>query len=165
MPQTRSRPDRGRPTVYKAEYEVQAAKLCRLGASESDLADFFNVTTVTIWRWRLKYPDFCNALKVGKHAADDRVEASLYHRAVGYSYNSEKVFQFQGEIIRAPIVEHFPPDVGAISLWLKNRRPSEWRDRQDVQVDVHLSLGELVNLSYKPDVSELPPPKVIDNED
>ena len=123
------------------------------------------MTAVTIWRWRSRYPDFCNALKVGKHPADDRVEASLYHRAVGYTFNSEKVFQFQGEIIRAPIVEHVPPDVGAASLWLKNRRPAEWRDKQDVQVDVHLSLAELVNLSYKPDVPELPPPKVIDIEE
>jgi hypothetical protein len=138
----------------------QAAKLCELGASESDLANFFNVTTVTIWRWRSSYPDFCNAVKVGKHAADDRVEVSLYHRAVGYTYSGEKVFQFQGKIIRAPLVEHVPPDVAAATLWLKNRRPAQWRDKQDVQIDVHMSLAELVNMSYRSDLPKLPAPPV-----
>lgn len=33
--------ERGRPTDYKPEYAEQAAKLCALGATDMDLADFF----------------------------------------------------------------------------------------------------------------------------
>ena len=61
--------------------------------------------------------------------ADDRVERSLYHRAVGYSFESEKIFHHQGEVVRVPIIEHVPPDVGAAMSWLKNRRPDKWRDK------------------------------------
>jgi hypothetical protein len=33
--------ERGRPTKYKEEYNEQAYKLCLLGATDKELADFF----------------------------------------------------------------------------------------------------------------------------
>jgi hypothetical protein len=39
----------------------------------------------------------------------------LYQRALGYDHNGK----------------HYPADVTACIFWLKNRRPGEWRDRQD----------------------------------
>lgn len=123
-----------RPSSYKPEYAEQAAKLCKLGATDADLADFFGVSTTTIWRWQGQFAEFCNALKVGKEEADARVERSLYQRATGYTFSSEKVFNHQGEIVRAPITEHCPPDTTAMIFWLKNRKPDEWRDARDVNV-------------------------------
>ena len=55
-------------------------------------------------------------------------------RAVGYSYHSEKFLQYEGQMIRAPIVEHVPPDVNACRLWLMNRRPDKWRDKPEVSL-------------------------------
>lgn len=118
----------GRPSSYKQEYAKDAEKLCRLGATDNELADFFEVDRVTIYRWKHQFPEFCHALKTGKDALDARVEQSLYHRAVGYTFDSEKVFQFQGQIVRAPVKEHVPPDTTAGIFWLKNRRPKDWRD-------------------------------------
>jgi hypothetical protein len=59
--------------------------LCELGATDRDLAEFFGVTTVTS-----QQREFCNALKVRRGPAEDRVERSLYQRAVGYTYSSER---------------------------------------------------------------------------
>ena len=56
-------------------------------------------------------------------------------RDPGYSYHTEKVFQYDGQIVRAQIVEHVAPDVNACRLWLMNRRPSGWPDRQEVKLD------------------------------
>lgn len=123
----------GRPTDYKPEYAEQAEKLCKLGATDIDLADFFEVSDRTIYRWQAKHPEFCQALKAGKQSADERVERSLYHKAVGYTFDSEKVFQFQGEIVRAATREHVPPDTTAMIFWLKNRRPEAWRDKHEVE--------------------------------
>src|SRR5690606_33065042 len=100
----------GRPKSYKPEFAKQASKLCELGSTDKELADFFEVDTSTIYRWRNEYDEFCEAVIVGKERSDERVERSLYNRAVGYTYESEKVFQFQGAIIRAPTLEHVPPD-------------------------------------------------------
>lgn len=121
----------GRPTDYKAEFAEQARKLCELGATDFELAEFFRVDTRTIYRWKNTQEDFCQAVIVGKEKADDRVERALFNRAVGYSFESEKVFQFQGDVIRAETVEHVPPDPGAALNWLKNRRGEKWRDKHD----------------------------------
>lgn len=121
-----------RPTNYKPEFAEQARKLCELGATDMELADFFKVSDRTIYRWQTQFPEFCQALKAGKDFADERVERSLYHRATGYTFDSEKVFQFQGRIVRAKTKEHAPPDTTAMIFWLKNRRPEAWRDKSEV---------------------------------
>lgn len=120
--------DQGRPTKYESEYDAQAAKLCELGATDMELADFFNVSLSTLHLWKLKHPSFSDSLKVGKDKADERVKRSLYNRAVGYTYESEKIFHNSGEIVRASTREHVPPDIGAAMSWLKNRCRDEWVD-------------------------------------
>lgn len=124
---------RGRPTSYRPEFVEQIRKLCELGATDYEIAGFFNVSTVTIHRWRIEHEDFCNASVVGKEAADNRVERAMYQRAVGYSFESEKVFQNNGQIVRADLVEHVPPDPGAAKHWLANRRPEAWREKVAVE--------------------------------
>lgn len=124
--------ERGRPTDYRPEFAEQAAKLCALGATDYELADFFGVDTRTIYRWKNVHDDFCQSVTCGKERADERVERALFNRAVGYTFESEKVFQFQGEVIRADTVEHVPPDPGAAKLWLTNRRPEQWREKQEI---------------------------------
>lgn len=123
----------GRPTKYKPEYARIAAALCRRGATDFELAEEFEVTTVTIWNWQSKYEEFFNALREGKAAFDDRIERSLAQRATGYAYHTEKVFQFQGSIVRAKVVEHVPADIGAAKLWLTNRRPDKWLELSKVE--------------------------------
>lgn len=100
------------------------------GATDFEVAEELGVTNRTLYRWKAKYPEFCQALKVGKELADDRVEASLYHRAIGYTHHTVKVFQFQGAPVIVPVLEHVPPDVGAATMWLTNRRSAEWRAKQ-----------------------------------
>jgi len=124
---------RGRDTTYKIEYAKQAASMCKLGATDLELADHFEVTVRTIKNWEKHHPSFFKALRRGKAAADERVERALYSRAMGYSYESEKLFfdAKNGEVVRAETIEHVPPSDTAISLWLRNRKPAEWRDRVD----------------------------------
>lgn len=122
----------GRPSEYEDDYAEQAKKLCALGATDVDMADFFGVSLRTINNWKVRYPEFLHALKEGKDAADDRVERSLYHRAVGYTFDAVKIMSYEGSVIEAPYREHVPPDTTAAIFWLKNRRPSDWRDRREL---------------------------------
>jgi hypothetical protein len=77
---------------------------------------------------------FLHALKGGKDSADDRVERSLYQRAVGYTYDAVHFSSFQGNVTETPYREHVAPDVVAQIFWLKNRRPDQWRDKQIQEV-------------------------------
>lgn len=126
----------GRPTDYEPEYAVQAEKLCLLGATDSELADFFEVATRTIYRWQVQFPEFSQALKDGKQQANDRVRRSLYHKAIGYSHESVKIFMPSGAVepVYAPYTEHTAPDTTAAIFWLKNREPGLWRDRVQQEI-------------------------------
>ena len=124
----------GRPSSYKPEYAKMARHLCKLGATDADLAEAFGVSVVTIDNWKIKYPEFLGSLKASKEEADNRVERSLYARATGYSYDAVKIFHTKdGKIIKVPYTEHVPPDVTAQIYWLKNRRPDRWRDVQNIE--------------------------------
>jgi hypothetical protein len=39
-------------------YAKIAAQMCKLGATDADLAAAFGVTTVTIWNWQSRYEEF-----------------------------------------------------------------------------------------------------------
>lgn len=135
----------GRPSKYKPEFAVQARQLTDLGATDRELATFFEVAESTLNLWKLAYPEFSESLKLGKDAADKRVEQSLYHRARGYSHEAVKILMTKdGDVYREEYVEHYPPDTTAAIFWLKNRKPAEWRDKQEVEHSGKLTLEELV---------------------
>lgn len=127
---------RGRPSKYKPEFCEQGAKLCKLGATDREMAEFFKVSEATFHLWKSVHPEFSESLKLAKEEADNRVEQSLYRRALGYSHDSVHVSNYQGEVTLTPIVEHFPPDTTACIFWLKNRKPEVWRDKSDIDVNV-----------------------------
>lgn len=119
-------------SAYNRAYAAQAKKLCQLGATDQELADFFDVAKKTISRWKHAHPEFHKALTVGKEVADERVKRSLYMRAVGYEHDAVKIFlSKEGVPIYAPYTEHCPPDTTACIFWLKNREPDKWREKQD----------------------------------
>ena len=60
--------------------------------------------------------------------ADERVERSLYRRAVGYTYDAIKIMQNKGVVVTHKYKEHVPPDTTAAIFWLKNRRGEAWKD-------------------------------------
>lgn len=121
----------GRPSMYRVAYNQQAEKLCRLGATDRDIADFFGVSETTLNNWKLKHPSLLESLKRGKDEVDALVEQSLFRRATGYTHPATKFFQAGGEILRQDYVEHYPPDATSMIFWLKNRQPDRWRDKRD----------------------------------
>lgn len=135
----------GRPSSFKPEFVEQARQLAALGATDREVAQFFKVAESTLNLWKHTHPEFSESLKVGKSSADERVEQSLYRRAVGYTYDSEKVFQFQGDIVRAETTEHVPPDTTAGIFWLKNRKPEEWRDVKHIDGNMKHSLADITD--------------------
>lgn len=120
----------GAPSLYKPEYAEQTRKLCLLGATDAELADFFNVAESTINNWKEAHPEFLESIRKGKEIADAEIADSLYNRAKGYSHPEDKIFQYEGAPIIVPTVKHYPPDTAAAIIWLKNRQPKKWRDKQ-----------------------------------
>lgn len=136
----------GRPTDYRDEFVGQVEKLCAFGATDIEIADFLEVDVSTIYRWKNTHPEFCEAVRAGKDACDERVVRSFYNRCVGYSYDAVKIFMPASaeSPVYAPYREHVPPDPGAALNWLKNRRGDEWRDKHDVEHSVTVNLADVI---------------------
>jgi hypothetical protein len=141
----------GRPTSYRPEYAAKAQEIFARGATLQEAAECFGVARSTIQLWLIRHEDFSVAAKVGMEIADDRVELSLYERAVGYTQEAVKIFMPAGatEPVYAPYIERFPPDPGACLNWLKNRRPDKWREKQELEHTGKLTLEQLVLGSFR----------------
>jgi hypothetical protein len=125
----------GQPTLYRPNYCTQAHNYCLLGATNEDLAGFFDVTRRTIDNWIASHADFAAAVRSGRVVADMRVARCLYERAVGWQQTVERTVLHQGaEKVLKNIVNH-PPDVRACIFWLRNRRRESWGDRAPVSDD------------------------------
>lgn len=142
----------GRPSAFRPEFVEKARTLCQAGLTDLELADFFGVSSTTINNWKHQDGAFLATLKNAKDVSDERVERSLYHRAVGYSFETEEIFQYQGEVVRAKVRKHVPPDVTAQIFWLKNRRKDAWRDVHRHEIG---RAGEFDKLSDAELVTEL----------
>ena len=91
----------------------------RDGLTDEQIAHNCGITVKTLYEWKNRYSDICDALKKGKEIVDYEVENALLKRAK------------QG-------------DVTAQIFWLKNRRPEKWRDK--VQFTDETSLKKLDSL-------------------
>ncbi|MCK8490746.1 terminase [Spirosoma sp. RP8] len=121
----------GRPGGYKPEYAKQVHNICLLGAIDSEIAFFFDISVRTLNYWKKRYPDFREAMWRGKIIADAEVAEALFRLACGYTYTETQVWLLKdanGErVIRHIEVEkHLPPNVRACQFWLTNRQPHKW---------------------------------------
>lgn len=153
---------RGRPESYDPAFVDQARKLCKLGATDDELADFFEVSTRTIYRWKNTHEDFCQALKIGKDLADNRVERSLYNKAVGFYFTEQQAIkvkkgQYLEEVKVVDVEKYTAPDTTAMIYWTKNRKKQEWRDRVEHTGEDGAPLNSGFNLSglSKEDLNDL----------
>jgi hypothetical protein len=120
----------GRPSPYdQQKHPEQARRLCLLGATDAEMAEFFGVAESTLNLWKTKHAGFSEAIKGGKIAADSEVADRLYQRAMGYSHSAVKILQHEGRPVYADYTEHYPPDATSMIFWLKNRQPDRWREK------------------------------------
>lgn len=152
----------GRPTKYKDSYNDLAYKLCLLGATDKDIAQFFEVCEATINNWKIEFPEFLESLKKGKEIADMNVAQKLFDRATGavvkqqqahklkrvVYVNGKKSEEFE-EIEVVDLFQEQPPDTTALIFWLKNRKSEQWRDKVDHDVNTTVSIKDYSNMSLE----------------
>lgn len=137
----------GRPTLYKEEYAEQARKLCLLGTTDVELADFFEVAESTIHLWKIEHPDFSESIKKGKAQADANVADRLYQRAMGFEHPEVDIRVVNQEIVKTPITKIYAPDPTAAIFWLKNRQRAKWRDKVDTELSGNVRVVSAKDLS------------------
>lgn len=131
----------GQPTKYEARFADIAERHCLLGATIDDLAAAFKVAVSTVNLWISSIPEFSDAVARGRSDADARMAQSLFNRGLGAVIKQRKPVTLRSDdgSTRIEIAEYdeaYPPDTMAASLWLRNRRPDLWRDKQEHDVTV-----------------------------
>lgn len=128
---------KGRPSLFRDEYCEQVEKLCKLGATDSDIAEFFNVTEATINNWKSKQPDFFESIRAGKILADIKVANALFDGAMDRVVIEQQAFKVkigphEEKVEIVEVEKVIPADFRNQQFWLKNRKSDEWRDSKDI---------------------------------
>lgn len=109
----------------------------RDGLTDEQIAQNIGIVSSTLYDWKNKYPEISEALKRGKEVVDRQVENALLKRALGYEYYEvtyETIEEDDGmtvERVTKRVRKYEKPDSTAQIFWLKNRKPEEWRDKQE----------------------------------
>ena len=134
-----------RPSVYeKYNWDEKLdliKKWARDGLTDKEIAEKMGINKSTLYEYKKKYTDFANALKENKRVADAKVEQALYKNAIGYHYKEESMAP-SGKI--QEIRRYAKPQTSAQKMWLRNRQPDKWRDKQEHKIEGDLSFANLV---------------------
>ena len=104
----------------------------REGLTEEQIAKNMGISYRTLSEWKVRFPQILQAIKKGKAPVDFEVENALLKRALGYDWEETTTEVYgSGEKHIKKVTRHVPPDVAAIAIWLKTRKPTKWRDRPD----------------------------------
>lgn len=127
---------------------IRIAAWTRNGLSEEQIAKNFGISYNTFKRAK-KDPEYGElitaALIQTKDVVDMQVENMLYKRAMGYEYDEVKEEYESGILVKRTVTKKVVvPDTSAQIFWLKNRKPSEWRDRREVDNTVALEKLDMV---------------------
>lgn len=151
--------------MAKSKYEthveprlIEIEGWARDGLTDEQIARNLGVAYSTFRDYRDKNPALLATLKRGKEVVDREVENALLKRALGYSHEEVTKELVNGELKVTKVVEkRVPPDTTAQIFWLKNRKPADWRDKKDVEVnaEVKTEVSELSDEQLEKEIAKL----------
>lgn len=110
----------------------------RDGLTDEQIAHNMGIKRQTLYEWMKRFPDISDALKKGKEVVDRQVENALLKNALGFYYEEETVTN-KGDVVT--VRKYEKPNTTAQIFWLKNRKPKQWRDKQELQHDGDMKIS------------------------
>ncbi|RKI36262.1 helix-turn-helix domain-containing protein [bacterium D16-51] len=108
----------------------------RDGLTDEQISENMGISVRTLYRWKVKHCQICQALKKGKDAADREIENALFKRAKGYDFTETRKKIKNGVVVEeTTTIKHIPGDTTAQIFWLKNRKPGYWGNGNDFMGD------------------------------
>lgn len=150
----------GRKSKYHSHVEPKLLLVeawARDGLTQDEIARKLGVAMSSFSDYKLKFPEFTEALKRGQEVVDVEVENALFKRALGYRYDEvtrepgtvmdEETGEEKRVMVETKrVTKEVQPDVTAQIFWLKNRKPEVWRDRQQLDLKGELTVKKLEDL-------------------
>ena len=126
---------------------IKLEGMARDGLTDEQIAQNIGIARSTLSVWKNRFIDISDSLKRGKEVIDRQVENALLKRALGYEYEEVKMVVEKDEKgnekkRQEKVIKKVVPDTTAQIFWLKNRKPVEWRDRQNIEHSGHVDISE-----------------------
>lgn len=137
--------------LFTAKLPSQLAEIAEHGLHDGEIAAILGLQIKQYYQLKHKHQDLRDALIAAREVMDAKIELALCKRAMGYEYeeikrststDGSKTWETTHKTTKA-----MAPDVTAQVFWLKNRRPSDWRDVQRIEmVDINDALRQAQQL-------------------
>lgn len=119
----------------------------RDGLTDEDIAHNIGISRSTLKEWKKKIPAISATLNTNKAIADIRVENALFKKAIGCTVKEKVISKIKnpdGTVTETErtVERELPPDTTAGIFWLKNRKPKDWRDKQEVELSGNVGMTD-----------------------
>lgn len=126
------------PSVEHIAKVKIAAIECR---TTKQFCEFLDVDSVIFKHWVNTNIEFRKAYRSWRDHATEQVEQALAKKAIGFTKRTRKqILTRAGQVVELVQEEYFPPDSAAAGMWLKNRNGKEWKDTQQIDVNVQTNI-------------------------
>ena len=119
----------------------------RDGLTDEDIAHNIGISRSTLKEWKKKIPAISATLNTNKAIADIRVENALFKKAIGCTVKEKVISKIKnpdGTVTETErtVERELAPDTTAGIFWLKNRKPKDWRDKQEVELSGNVGMTD-----------------------
>lgn len=120
-------------TKWTPDMPERVYRLALLGCTDNEMAKILGISPDTITSWKMKVPEFLDAIRCGRGEADSKVAHSMYKAACGYEFEEKKYYRTKKGtmVLSEKTVKHVQPNTTAQIFWLKNRTrhlENNWTD-------------------------------------
>ena len=134
-------------SAWLEEYGLEyIRRLAEEGLTDEEIATRSSLELSVYRRYKRHYPEFAEAIALGKASADYAVVRSLYKKATGYNVTLNKTYKLKRvdydpetgtkireyeELATGADETHVPADLRAETFWLRNRQSDRWSEKQE----------------------------------
>ena len=93
------------------------------GMTEYSISEKLGIHYNTFARYRNQYNVLSELYARAMKERNCLVMHKMFERAIGYEHPDLFIAQNKGEIVKEEIIKHYPPDVNAADLYLRNNDP------------------------------------------
>ena len=127
----------------------------RDGLTDEEIAKKMGINVATLYRWKDKYCNICEALKKGREPADVILEDTAFERATQWKTVKEitKELKFDREsgetrlMVTKEVEKRVPPDSTLLIFLMKNRMKDKYGDKQHVEISGQLDTNPFAGLT------------------
>ena len=127
----------------------------RDGLTDEEIAKKMGINVATLYRWKDKYCNICEALKNGREPVDVILEDTAFERATQWKTVKEitKELKFDREsgetrlMVTKEVEKRVPPDSTLLIFLMKNRMKDKYGDKQHVEISGQLDTNPFAGLT------------------